>query len=102
MLFHDLSCHFTSCYSLSNEAKRMAILGTIPVATAPRPLYRPRKVSRATICLPVAKKPRGFICGGCQSLETLLLSLVDTHALPVRPRELHADLDGVKGVAVGC
>ena len=47
-------------HSLSNEAKRIAILGTIPEMTAPNPLYRPSGVSRAAICRPVAKKPRGL------------------------------------------
>jgi hypothetical protein len=36
----------------------MAILGTIPVSTAPRPLYNPRAVSRLTISFPVVRKPR--------------------------------------------
>jgi hypothetical protein len=40
--------------SPSKLANLMAILGTIPLMTAPRPLYRPNGVSRATICLAVA------------------------------------------------
>lgn len=44
----------------SKLMKRMAILGTIPATTAPRPLYRPRGLSRRMMCIPVAKKPRGF------------------------------------------
>jgi hypothetical protein len=49
-------------YSLSKLAKRIAILGTIPLITAPRPLYNPSGVSRAAICRPVAQKPSGFSC----------------------------------------
>lgn len=54
---------------LSKLAKRMAILGTIPLTTAPRPLYRPRGVSRAAICLPVAKKPNGLSCNKDDSVK---------------------------------
>ena len=42
----------------SKLAKRMAILGTMPVSTAPRPLYRPSGVSRRTISAPVPTNPR--------------------------------------------
>jgi hypothetical protein len=42
----------------SKLVNRIAILGTIPVTTAPRPLYRPRGVSFRTISAPVARKPR--------------------------------------------
>jgi len=45
---------------LSKLANRIAILGTIPLTTAPSPLYKPSGVSLAAICLPVAKKPRGL------------------------------------------
>ena len=38
----------------------MAILGTIPVMTAPSPLYRANGVSRFTISLPVVRNPRRF------------------------------------------
>lgn len=38
----------------------MAIFGTIPVITAPKPLYKPSGVSLLTISLPVVKKPRGL------------------------------------------
>lgn len=54
----------------SKLAKRIAIFGTIPDKTAPRPLYKANGVSRRTIYAPVAKTPLGFVytnirqCGG--------------------------------------
>ena len=45
----------------SKLANRMAILGTIPDKTAPRPLYSARGVSRFTMYAPVARKLRGFV-----------------------------------------
>ncbi len=40
----------------------MAIFGTMPVTTAPRPLYNPSGVSRLTISLPVVRNPLRFAC----------------------------------------
>lgn len=45
----------------SKLANRMAILGTMPDKTAPRPLYSARGVSRFTMYAPVARNPRGFV-----------------------------------------
>ena len=47
---------------VSKLVKRMAILGTIPDRTAPRPLYSASGVSRRTIMAPVAMNPRGLVC----------------------------------------
>jgi hypothetical protein len=44
----------------SKLANLIAIFGTIPDTTAPRPLYNPRGVSLAAICFPVAKNPSGL------------------------------------------
>lgn len=44
----------------SNEEKRIAILGTIPETTAPRPLYKAQKDSFLMIFPPTPKKPRGL------------------------------------------
>lgn len=38
----------------------MAILGTIPETTAPRPLYKAQKDSFLMILAPTPKKPRGL------------------------------------------
>lgn len=38
----------------------MAIFGTMPVTTAPRPLYNPSGVSRLTISFPVVRNPLRF------------------------------------------
>lgn len=46
------------CLYHSYDVNRIAILGTIPVRTAPRPLYRPSAVSRFTISVPVLMNPR--------------------------------------------
>lgn len=46
----------------SKELKRMAILGTIPAMTAPRPLYRAQNDSFFTIRMPTPKKPRRLPC----------------------------------------
>ena len=46
---------------VSKLANRMAILGTIPERTAPRPLYSANGVSRLTIMRPVATNPRGLV-----------------------------------------
>ena len=45
----------------------MAILGTMPVITAPKPLYKPSGVSRFTISLPVVKNPRAFVYAASQA-----------------------------------
>src|SRR6266566_9059935 len=45
----------------SKLANRIAIFGTIPESTAPRPLYSASGVSRRTIMAPVATKPRGLV-----------------------------------------
>jgi hypothetical protein len=45
----------------SKLAKRIAIFGTMPESTAPRPLYRASGVSLRTIIAPVAINPRGFV-----------------------------------------
>jgi hypothetical protein len=44
----------------SKELKRIAILGTIPDTTAPRPLYKAQKDSFLTIFAPTPMKPRGL------------------------------------------
>lgn len=54
----------------SYEVKRMAILGTMPVTTAPRPLYKPRGVSFLIISEPVLINPRGLTCHVGVSLLT--------------------------------
>lgn len=59
----DPSLPASSCLYHSYEVNRMAIFGTIPVSTAPRPLYRANGVSRLTISVPVWMKPRRFACG---------------------------------------
>lgn len=46
----------------SNDANRIAILGTMPVTTAPSPLYNPSGLSFETMCAPVAMKPRALVC----------------------------------------
>src|ERR1700755_317397 len=45
----------------SKLANRIAIFGTMPESTAPRPLYNASGVSRRTIMAPVATKPRGLV-----------------------------------------
>ena len=45
----------------SKLANRMAIFGTMPERTAPRPLYSARGISRFMMYEPVAKKPLGFV-----------------------------------------
>ena len=55
----------------SKLANLIAILGTIPDTTAPKPLYNPRGVSLAAICFPVAKNPSGL---SYHQRRTLLLS----------------------------
>jgi hypothetical protein len=50
----------------SKELKRMAILGTIPDTTAPRPLYKAQKDSFLIIFAPTPMKPRGFPYRECQ------------------------------------
>lgn len=47
---------------VSNDAKRIAIFGTIPLTTAPRPLYSPSGDSFFTIATPVAMNPRALTC----------------------------------------
>lgn len=47
---------------VSNDANRIAIFGTMPLQTAPSPLYNPSGLSFLTIATPVAMKPRGLIC----------------------------------------
>lgn len=47
---------------VSKLAKRIAIFGTMPESTAPRPLYSASGVSRRTMLAPVAMNPRGFVC----------------------------------------
>ena len=46
----------------------MAIFGTMPVRTAPNPLYRPNAVSLFTISVPVVMNPRFFACNVHQSV----------------------------------
>ena len=48
------------------ELNLIAILGTIPTVTAPRPLYRASQVSRFTISRPVVRKPRALACSSHQ------------------------------------
>jgi hypothetical protein len=81
---------------VSKLAKRMAILGTIPERTAPRPLYSASGVSRLTMYAPVAMNPLGFVCA---RYCTVVIKPGSNEAHPWRkPRlgELHADLDGVQ------
>lgn len=81
----------------------MAILGTIPVRTAPRPLYRPRGVSRFTISAPVFMKPRRGACEknarlsmGFSLLHNCARGAVHTYTrLPRSPGKLHSDFDRV-------
>lgn len=47
-----------SCLYHSYDVNRIAIFGTIPVMTAPRPLYKARGPSFLTISVPVVTKPR--------------------------------------------
>ena len=54
----DLSASFCLYHSL--EVKRIAILGTMPVRTAPSPLYKASGVSFFMMSFPVARKPRRF------------------------------------------
>jgi hypothetical protein len=46
----------------SKDVNLMAIFGTIPVITAPNPLYNARGVSFFTISTPVVMKPLRFAC----------------------------------------
>lgn len=45
----------------SKLANRVAIFGTMPVSTAPSPLYNASGVSRLAMYAPVARKPLGFV-----------------------------------------
>merc|ERR1712072_1126948 len=81
------------CLYCSKDANLIAIFGTIPLMTAPRPLYRPKGVSLETIIFPVAKKPLGLAPGVLDALRlscmrTLMVSRGwHTHASarPARP-----------------
>lgn len=46
---------------VSKLANRMAIFGTMPESTAPRPLYKASGVSRLAMYAPVARKPLAFV-----------------------------------------
>jgi len=78
----------------SKLANRVAILGTIPDKTAPRPLYRASGVSRLTILEPVDINPRDFV-------YTLLIYRISIDVQsyiwsPSRLGELHTDFNGVE------
>ena len=60
------SAEASNCLYHSYDVKRIAIFGTIPVMTAPSPLYSASGVSRLTISDPVLMKPRGFAWSSCQ------------------------------------
>lgn len=68
----------STCLWASKLENRMAILGTMPVMTAPRPLYSPSGVSLLEISRPVTTKPRFLAPRGARAA-----------------RELHADFDGI-------
>jgi len=68
----------------SNDVNLIAILGTMPVKTAPNPLYRPRGVSRLTISTPVVIKPLFFAyaeVNGIGTLKRLETNLLLAHVL---------------------
>lgn len=56
---------------VSKLANRIAIFGTMPESTAPRPLYSASGVSRRIIMAPVARKPRGLVYTRKKSRPTM-------------------------------
>ena len=59
VLTFPLASAIHSLYN-SNEEKRIAILGTIPETTAPRPLYKAQNDSFLMIFAPTPMKPIGL------------------------------------------
>lgn len=84
----NVACPLTTPVSLfassflyaSKLVKRIAIFGTMPVITAPSPLYRPSGVSFLTISAPVAMKPRLFTPGARARRESCMRTLIVSEA----------------------
>lgn len=60
----------------SKLVNRIAILGTMPVITAPNPLYKPSGVSRFTISAPVVRKPRFGAPGARARRDSCMRTLI--------------------------
>ena len=87
---------------VSKLANRIAILGTIPDSTAPRPLYNANGVSRFTISAPVARNPRGFVYNLpqiCVKHGSRGVSEPTYSGCPPRARKLHTNFDCVQWLA---
>ena len=95
----------SNCLYHSYDVKRIAIFGTMPVMTAPSPLYSASGVSRLTISDPVLMKPRGFAWSLHEIQYVFVSSPIGGHSEGMKthwrtytrcsgsPWQLHADLD---------
>ena len=70
--------NFLYCSKLVN---RIAILGTIPVTTAPNPLYKPNGDSFFTIEAPVAMKPRFGVPGALERTDSCIRTFMVSRLL---------------------
>ena len=77
----------------------MAILGTMPVMTAPRPLYSARGDSRFTISAPVVMKPRRFAPGARARRESCMRTLIVSSGWQARASIMPAPPPAMRFVA---
>lgn len=81
------------CLYRSYDVNRIAIFGTIPVTTAPSPLYNPSGVSLLIISFPVVRNPRLLAWNVVR--QALQVELSPYTRRPSSPRQLHPNFDGI-------
>lgn len=77
----------------------MAILGTMPVITAPRPLYRPSGDSFFAISRPVVTKPFRFAPGARARRESCMRTLIVSSGWQARASIIPAPPPAIRLVA---